>query len=116
MTRSSSLATRHYSMEPRTRKHVRGYGFFWLARNLSNKYGKQLLDTAAKTGLDALKTASKKVVLKAAEATGEFIENKIADKIVKPKPFPAENSRNVLRIVIPPGKKEEILNKLRKVL
>ena len=29
---------------------------------MSNKYGEQLLDTATKTGLDALKTASKKVV------------------------------------------------------
>ena len=38
------------------------------------------------TGLDALKAASKKVVHKAAEATGEFIGNKkIADNIVKPK-------------------------------
>ena len=42
---------------------------------------KELLDT----GLDALKTSSKNVVLKAAEATGEFIGNKIADNIVKPK-------------------------------
>ena len=30
-----------------------------------------------KTGLDAAKTASKKVVYKTAEATGEFIVNKI---------------------------------------
>ena len=30
-----------------------------------------------KTGLDAAKTASKKVVYKTAEATGEFIGNKI---------------------------------------
>ena len=42
---------------------------------------KELLDT----GLDALKTSSKNVVYKAAEATGEFIGNKIADNIVKPK-------------------------------
>ena len=34
---------------------------------------KNLLDTAAKTGLDALKTATKRVVHKAAKATGEFI-------------------------------------------
>ena len=54
------------------------------ARNLSNKYGKQFLDTAAETGLDALKTASKKVVHEAVKTTGEFIGNKIADKIVKP--------------------------------
>ena len=46
------------------------------------------------TGLDTLKTASKNIVHKAAEATCEFIGNKIAeavaklneDKIVKTKP------------------------------
>ena len=53
-----------------------------LARNLSNKYGKRLLDTATKTGLDAVKPGSKKVIQKAAEETGELIGNKIADKIV----------------------------------
>ena len=36
-------------------------------RNLSNKYVKQLLHTAVKTRLDALNTASKKVVQKVAE-------------------------------------------------
>ena len=82
--------TRYY-LEPRTRKYVKGYKFLSVVRNLCNKYGKQLLDTAAKTGLDALKTASQKVVHKAAEATGDFIGNKIVDKIVKPD----ENLRDV---------------------
>ena len=27
-----------YSMEPRARKFIKGYGFLSLARNLSNKY------------------------------------------------------------------------------
>ena len=67
MARSSSLATRFYSIEPRVRKYVKYYGFLPFYRNISNKYGKQLLNTAAKTRLDALKTTSKKVV---AEATG----------------------------------------------
>ena len=57
-----------YSAEPRTRKYVKGYGFLSFTRNLSNKYAKQLLDTATKTGLDALKTASEKVVHKTTEA------------------------------------------------
>ena len=82
MTYSSSLA-----MEPRTRKHVKGYRFLSFAR----KYRKQLLDT----GLDAVKTVSKKVVHKA----GEFSGNKIADaltklnhnKVVKPD----DNPRNI---------------------
>ena len=80
---------------PKTRKYIKGYGFLSFARNLCNKYGKEFLDTATKTGLDALKTASKKVVHKAAEATGEFIRNKIANKIVKPEPVADENLRDV---------------------
>ena len=46
------------------------------------------MDTATKTGMDNAKTASKRVVQKTAEATGDLIENKIADKITsicKPK-------------------------------
>ena len=39
--------TRH-SIEPRTRKYIKGYRFLSFARNLSNKYEKQLLDTAKK--------------------------------------------------------------------
>ena len=37
--------------------------------------------TATKTGRGAPKTSSKKVVQKIAEATGDLIRNKIADKI-----------------------------------
>ena len=39
------------------------------------------MDTATKTGIDAAKTTSKRVVQKTAEATDDLIENKIADKI-----------------------------------
>ena len=86
------------------------------SRNLSNKYGKHLLHTTSKTGLVALYIASKKVVHKAAKATGEFIGNKIADRIVKAKPLSAENSRQVEVIIIAPEKREEILKELRQVL
>ena len=58
------------------------------AKNCGNKYGKKLMDTATKTGIDAAKTASKRVVQKTAEATRDLIGNKIADKITlitKPK-------------------------------
>ena len=83
------------------------------ARNLSNKCGKQLLDTATKTELDTLKITSKKEVHKAAEAAGKFIGNKIAEKILKTKTLPAENSRNLEEIIIPAEKIEEIFNELR---
>ena len=72
------------------------------------------------TGLDSLNTASKKVV----HRTSELLGNKIADavtksnddKIVKPKHVIDENPRNVEEIIIPPEKREEILNALRQVL
>ena len=39
------------------------------------------MDTATKTGIDAAKTASKRVVQKNEEATGDLIGNIIADRI-----------------------------------
>ena len=56
-----------YSTEPKFRKYVKGYGFLSFARTFGNKYGKKLMDTATKTGLDAAKIVSKKVVQKTAE-------------------------------------------------
>ena len=49
-------------------------------RRVGDKYGKKLMDTATKTGIDAAKTPSKRVVQKTAEATRD-LKNKIADKI-----------------------------------
>ena len=77
-----------YSIEPRFRKYVKGYGFSSFVKKLGNKYGKKIVDTAAKIGMDPAKTTSKRVVQKTAEATGDLIGNKIADKITstgKPK-------------------------------
>ena len=39
------------------------------------------MNTETKTGINAAKTASKRVVQKTAEATGGLIGNRIADKI-----------------------------------
>ena len=39
-----------YSIEPRERRYVKGYGFKSFARNFGNKYGKKLMNTAIKTG------------------------------------------------------------------
>ena len=64
-----------YSIEPRFRKHLEGHGFLSFARKFSDKYGKKLMDTATKTGIYATKTASKRVVQKTAEATGDLIGN-----------------------------------------
>lgn len=64
------------------------------------------MDTATKTRLDALKTATKKVGRKGAEATAEFIENTYANKIVKPKPGLESNSTNLEKNNYSFGKKE----------
>ena len=51
------------------------------AENVSNKYGQKLFDTAEKFTTDAIKTTSKRAIQKTADATGDLIGNKIADKI-----------------------------------
>ena len=70
-----------YSAEPEHRKYVKRYGFLLFARKFRDKYGKKLMDTATKIGIDASKTASKRLAQKTAEARGYLIGNKIADKI-----------------------------------
>ena len=98
-----------YSTETKFRKYIKGYGFLSFARNFVNKCGKKLMDTATKTGMDAAKIASKRVVQKTAEATEDLIGNKIADKITsigKPKEKPEE-------IYIPPEKRQQIIDNLR---
>ena len=65
--------------------YVKGYGFLYFAKNmgknLSNKYGQKLFDSAKKSATDTIKTASKREIQKTAEVTGDLIGNKIADKI-----------------------------------
>ena len=98
-----------YFIEPRARKYVKGYGFLSVARNFSNKYRKQLLDIE----LDALKTASKNIVHKATEATGEFLGNKIAGTATNSDDNKTVKTKPVEEIIIPPEKRGEILNELR---
>ena len=105
-----------YSTEPTFRKYVKGYGFLSFARKFDDKYGKTLMDTATKTGIDAAKTASKRVVQKTAEATGDLIGNEIADKITsigKPKEKEKEKTKEIEEIYIPPEKRQQIIDDLR---
>ena len=43
------------------------------ARKFGDKYGKKLIDIATKTGVDVARTASKRLVQKTAEETGDLI-------------------------------------------
>ena len=91
-----------YSVQPRDRIFVKDYGVLFFAKNigknigkntsknLSNKYGsgmlamrQELLYYAIQSVTEALKTSSKRVIQKVAEATGDLIGNKIANKIFK---------------------------------
>ena len=101
-----------YSTEPRFRKYVEGHRFLSFARQVVDKYGKNLMDTATKTGIDAAKTATKRVVQKSAEATGDLTGNKIADKITsvgKSK----EKGNKTEEIYIPPEKRQQIIDDLK---
>ena len=106
-----------YSLEPRRRKYVKEYDFLSFAREFGDKYGKILMDTATKTGINAAETASKRVAQKAAEATGDHIGNKIADKITsvgKSKNKEKQDKINETEeIYILPEKKQQIIDDLK---
>ena len=91
-----------YSVQPRNRIFVKGYGFLSIAKNMGKIIGKninknlgdkyspgmlhmhqKLLDHTKKSGIDALKTSSKRVIQKTAKATGDLIGNKIVNMLAK---------------------------------
>ena len=129
----------HYSIEPRDRMYVKGYGFLSFAKNnwknttkvaksMKNKHSQKLRDSAKKSTTDAIKTASKRTIHKTAEATGDLIGNKNADKVTNISKSPNElhsvelhsnTDENEIEIpkqrYIPPEKREQIIDELRLV-
>ena len=102
-----------YSIEPRGRIYVKGYGFLSFAKNigknLGNKYGQKLLDSTKKSTMDAIKTASKRPIQKTAEVTGDLIGNKIANKIaVVSKKSSAERSKDDVNSEVEVQKKKDL--------
>ena len=87
-----------YSIEPRDRIYVKGYGFLYFAKNigknLSNKSSQKIVDTAKESTTNPIKTASKRVIQKTAEATGDLIGNKVADKITSISKKPVKEIHN----------------------
>ena len=78
-----------YSIQPTDRIFVKSYGFSFaknlaknidkkISKNLSGKYSQKLIDCAKQPAIDLFETASK-----TAEAAGDLIGNKVADKITK---------------------------------
>ena len=75
-----------YSIEPRDRIYVKGYGFLSfaknmgthatkVAKNLSNKYNQKVIDSAKISITDAIKTASQRAIQKTVAATVDLIGN-----------------------------------------
>ena len=106
-----------YSIEPRDRIYVKSYGFLFFAKNvgrhankvaksLSNKFCQKLFDSAKKSTTDTIETASKRAIQKTAEAAGDLIGNKIADKITSvskksAKELPNDETEKDVKIATP---------------
>ena len=111
-----------YSIEPRDRIYVKGYGFLSFSKNMGkhliNKFSQKLLDTAKKSTTDAIKTGSKRAIQKTAEATGDLIANKIADKMTSA-PKKTQNNKSEAdepkRRYISPEERQQIIDELRLV-
>ena len=97
--------------------------FCLLLKTLSNKYGQKHLDSAKKSKTNAIQTASKSAIQRTAEATGDLIGNKIADKITSfykksPKEFHSKELQNdeievPERRHIPLEERQQIIDELR---
>ena len=80
----------HYSVQSRDSRLIKGYEFAKnmgrnvgknIIKKLSSKYSQNLLHHAKTICYNALKTTSKRVIQKTAEATGDLIGNKTVDKL-----------------------------------
>ena len=91
-----------YSVQPRDRIFLKGYGFLSFAKNMGKNNGKNIIENlsgkyspvmlamrqkplahAKQSATDVFKTASKRAIQNAAEATGDLIGNKIPNNITK---------------------------------
>ena len=85
---------------------------------MKRKYGKKILDKSIDAGKDFAKIAGKKVLTKSAEATGDLIGNKIADRIIKSTRNKAQKEDDRImeetpEILIPPEKREQMIRDLK---
>ena len=63
---------------------------------MSNKHSQKRPHNAKKSTTGAIKTASKRAIQKTAEATGDLIDNKIADKLTNH----SENLHKVMKLIM----------------
>ena len=109
-----------YSIEPKDRMYVKGYGFLSFAKNmgtqLSSKYGQKLLDSPKKSTTDVIETASKRTIQKTAEATADKILSVSKKSSVRSQNNEANDESETLREkYISPEKRQQIIDELRLV-
>ena len=105
-----------YSIEPRERRYVKGYGFLSFARNFSDKYSKSLMDKGIDVSKKFAKTAGKKILKKkTAEATGDLIGYEIADKITSASKKSHDEVNNEIskERYIHPKERQKIIDELK---
>ena len=73
-----------YSIEPRERRYVKGYGFMSFARNFSDKYSKSLMDKGIDVRKTFAKIAGKKILKETAKAT-EVNNEILKERYISPK-------------------------------
>ena len=117
-----------YSIEPRGRIYVKGYGFLSFAinmgKNLSNKYSKKIIDAAKEICNGCNKNSITTTNSKNCRATGDLVGNKIVDKItsiskkpVKELPTIDEDAELTThkKRYISPKERQEIIDELKLV-
>ena len=104
-----------YSIEPRERRYVKGYGFLSFARNFSDKYSKSLMDRGIDVSKKFAKTAGKNILKETAKATGDLIDNKIADKITSASKIShgEVNNETLKERYISPKDRQKIIDELK---
>ena len=85
-------------------------------RNFSDKYSKSLMDKGIDISKKFAKTAGKKILKKAAKATGDLIGNKIADKITSASKKSKMKKYSQMKLIMKYQKKDIFLLKKGKKL
>ena len=102
-----------YSIEPRERRYVKGYGFMSFAKNFSDKYSKSLMDKGIDLSKTFAKTAGKKILKETAKATGDLIGNKTADKITSASKKPHNEDEVNNERYFSPKERQKIIDELK---
>ena len=89
-----------------------------VGKSMKKKYSKKILDSSLSAGKDFAKIAGKNILTKTAEATGDLIDNKIADRIIKSTRNKEQKEDDRImeetqELIIPPEKREQIIKETK---